>query len=122
MWGRSGGVSVNTMSQKRQKGRWSCRPGLETLEGRRLPAQFGVPWHDATHLSISFVPDGTLIGGHPSDLFATLDAREPTAVWQREILQAFQTWAVEAHVNVSLQADDGSPFGAPGPDQHDPRF
>ena len=110
------------MSHQRRRGWWACRPGFEALEGRRLPAQFGVPWHDATHLSISFVPDGTLIAGQPSDLFKTLDAREPTAVWQREILQAFQTWAVQADINFALVPDGGEPLGTPGPDQHDPRF
>ena len=110
------------MSHHRHRSWWACRPGLEALEGRRLPAQFGVPWHDATHLSISFVPDGTSIAGHPSDLFQTLDAREPTAVWQQEILRAFQTWAVQADINFALVPDGGEPLGTPGPDQHDPRF
>ena len=110
------------MAQRRNR-TWSAgRHGVEALEGRRLLAQFGVPWHDATHLSVSFVPDGTLIGDHGSDLFKALDAREPAYVWQQEILRAFQTWAVEARINFALVPDGGQPLGTPGPDQHDPRF
>ena len=103
--------------------RWTaCRPGFEALEERRLLAQFGVPWHDAKHLTLSFVPDGTSINGQPSDLFQTLNSAQPTADWQREILRAFQTWAVDTHVNFAVTADGGQPFGVPGPDQGDPRF
>src|SRR3954452_4553076 len=110
------------MNHRRHRVWFACRPGLEALERRRVPAQFGVPWHDPKHLSISFVPDGTEVAGHRSDLFGALNAREPAAVWQREVLRAFQTWAVKADVNVSLAADDGEPLGTPGPDQHDPGF
>jgi len=110
------------MTPHRHRDWWACRPGTELLEGRRLPAQFGVPWHDALHLSVSFVPDGTPVASHRSDLFARLDAVQPTTDWQREVLRAFQTWAVEAHINFAVQPDAGLPLGTPGPDQHDPRF
>ncbi|MCA1685512.1 MAG: matrixin family metalloprotease, partial [Planctomycetia bacterium] len=110
------------MRHQRRRGWRGCCPGLEPLERRRLPAQFGVPWNDPTHLSISFVPDGAPIAGHRSDLFAALDAQEPTAVWRQEILRAFQTWAVQADVNFAVVPDGGEPLGAPGSDQHDPRF
>ncbi len=100
----------------------SCRPALEVLEARLVLAQFGVPWHDPTHLSVSFAPDGTSIAGHPSTLFQTLDANEPAAEWQAQILQAFQAWSDQANIDFSVSADGGEPFGTPGPDQHDPRF
>src|SRR3954469_970906 len=92
----------------------ACRPGLEPLEARWVPAQFGVPWHDSTHLTISFVPDGTAIAGRRSDLFRTLDAGQPRADWQREVLEAFQAWAVHARINVALKPDSGDPLGTPG--------
>jgi hypothetical protein len=95
---------------------------VEHLEGRAVPATFGVPWHDANHLTISFAPDGTSIAGHTSSLFQTLDAQQPTAVWQRAILQAFQTWAVQANINIALVSDGGQAFGVSGLPQHDPRF
>ena len=98
------------------------RVSIELLEDRAVPATFGVPWSDPGHLTISFVPDGAAIAGHASNLSATLDAQMPTATWQREILRAFQTWAVNAGVNVALVPDGGQPFGTPGQVQHDPRF
>jgi hypothetical protein len=113
---------VTSMSRYRPQGLRACHPKLEVLEGRRLPAQFGVPWHDADHLTVSLVPDGTQIAGYPSNLFRTLDAQQPTADWQREILRAFQTWAVSAHINFAVKSDGGQPLGIPGPDQGDPRF
>jgi hypothetical protein len=99
-----------------------CRPALESLEGRAVPATFGIPWHDAPNLTLSFAPDGTQIAGHASSLFQTMNAQEPTAVWEREVLRAFQAWAVQANINIGLVADSGDPFGVAGLSQHDPRF
>ena len=118
----SGRESPPIMNRHRSQGRKVFHPGLESLEGRSLPAQFGVPWHDAIHLSVSFMPDGTPIGSDRSDLFRTLNAEQTPTVWQRQILRAFQNWAIQAHVNVSFTTDGGQPMGISGPDQHDPRF
>ena len=49
------------------------RPALESLEDRAVPATFGVPWNDPSHLTLSFAPDGTAIAGHTSSLFQTLE-------------------------------------------------
>jgi hypothetical protein len=98
------------------------RPAIETLEERAVPATFGVPWLDPSHLTLSFVPDGTAIAGHTSSLFGTLNAQQATVTWEREILQAFQTWAVNANINIGLTADGGQPLGAAGDPQHDSRF
>jgi hypothetical protein len=87
-----------------------------------VPATFGVPWHDASNLTLSFAPNGTAIAGHTSSLFQTMNAQEPTAVWERAVLQAFQTWAVNSNINIGLVADSGDPFGVEGQAQHDPRF
>src|SRR5437588_8698870 len=95
---------------------------LEQLEDRIVPAKFGIPWHDANHLTLSLVPDGTPIASHQSNLFQTLDNQIGAGLWQRDLLRAFQTWAVQANVNVGVVADGGQPFGVPGPEQHDPRF
>ena len=97
-------------------------PRPESLERRDVPATFGVPWADPGHLTISFAPDGTSIAGEPSTLSRTLDAQMPTAAWQGEVLRAFQAWAGKAGINLTVVADDGSPFGAAGQSQHDPRF
>ena len=98
------------------------RLGLGRLEERAVPATFGVPWADPSRLTLSFAPDGTSVAGQSSALFQLLNAQQPTAVWQREVLQAFQTWAVQANINIGVVTDGGEPFGVAGPPQHDPRF
>lgn len=98
------------------------RPLLEPLEGRQLPATFGVAWPDPGHLTLSFVKDGTPVGSAPSALATTLDARMPTALWQRTILSAFQAWADLANINIGLVPDGGQPAGQPGPLQGNPNF
>src|SRR6516225_8271029 len=108
------------LSQRRRNRR--RRLDVEFLEGRAVPATFGVPWTDPSRLTLSFAPDGTSIAGHTSSLFQTLNAQQPAAVWQQEILQAFQTWAVQANINIGLVNDGGQAFGIAGPSQHDSRF
>lgn len=98
------------------------RPRFDTLEDRSTPAQFGVPWADPTHLTLSFAPDGTAAVGTPSRLFGALDPAVGRAAWQGAVLRAVQTWSELANVNVGVVADGGQPFGATGPTQGDPRF
>src|SRR5207245_5129619 len=67
--------------------------------------------------------DGTPIAGHTSDLFRTLNRQFSTpADWQREIIQASQTWAVNANISVGMVQDSGTPFGVAGQTQGDSRF
>jgi hypothetical protein len=96
--------------------------GVERLEDRSTPATFGLPWPDATHLTVSLVPDGTRAGALPSQLFQALNASAPSVVWQTEILRALQTWAVQANVNIGLVPDGGQALGATGALESDPRF
>ncbi len=102
--------------------RRSRRFVLEPLEDRCVPATFGNPWPDATHLTLSFAPDTTHLNGQTSSLFKTLNATASTASWERTIFRAFQTWATVSNVNISLVSDGGQPFGIPGRPQSDPRF
>src|SRR5207302_2544787 len=95
---------------------------FELLEDRLTPAQWGIAWPNAGHLSLSFVPDGTSVSGSPSNLFQSLNASAPTAAWEAEILRAFQTWAVNANINIGVVADGGQPLGASGAMQGDARF
>jgi hypothetical protein len=92
------------------------------LEDRTAPAIFGQPWVMPTHLTVSFAPDGTPIGGQVSDLFKTLNAAQPTASWQQTILEAVQAWASQTDLNVGLVSDGGQPFGTPALRQGDTRF
>src|SRR5262249_25489781 len=102
--------------------RSSRQPSLERLEDRCVPATFGTPWPDPSHLTLSFAPDGTVVGDQASTLFSPLNAIAPTAAWQREVLRAFQTWAVQANINIGLVADGGQAFGAAGLPQGDAHF
>lgn len=81
-----------------------------------MPANWGIAWPNAGHLTLSFVPDGTVVDGYHSDLYATLGAHYSTDVWQKEILRAFQAWASQTNINIALVSDDGSPIGS-GPVQ-----
>ncbi len=99
-----------------------ARLEVQRLEERLTPATSGVTWPDGAHLTLSFVPDGTPVGTSQSSLFATLNAEAPAAVWQREILRAFQAWAATTNVNVGVVPDSGAPLGAPGAVQGDKQF
>jgi hypothetical protein len=95
---------------------------VEPLEARDVPASFGVPWGDPTHVSLSFVPDGTLAAHLPSRLTEVLDAQMPTGVWREAILRAARTWSARANIDIGVVADSGDAFGTPGATQTDPRF
>lgn len=94
---------------------------VEALEDRSVPAVFGTPWQDPSHLTISFAPDGTPLAAHGSDLEASLEATHGPE-WQRTVLEAFQKWAVHTNLNFGVRADSGAAFGTPGLEQLDPRF
>jgi len=95
---------------------------VERLEERNLLTAWGIPWPDATHLTLSFAPDGTNVGGQSSVLFQTLDALGPPSAWEGEILRAFQAWADNANINIGVMPDRGVPFGSPGAVQGDSRY
>lgn len=92
--------------------RGKLRLELESLEDRRTPATFGVPWADPRHLTISFAPDQTQISASKSSLFQTLNAQAPTVDWQNEILRAAQSWASTTNVDLGFVNDTGLAFGA----------
>src|SRR5262245_8822657 len=92
----------------------SRRLSLERLEDRCTPSTSGITWPDGAHLTLSFVPDGTQVAGNSSSLFSTLNAIAPTAVWEREIVRAFQTWSSQTNVNVGIVADGGQALGTSG--------
>src|ERR1043165_1048921 len=94
----------------------------ELLEDRCTPTTWGNPWPDPMHLTLSFAPDGTKIGSDTSNLFQTLNQVAPTKTWQTEILRAFQSWASQANINLTVVPDQGQPFGTAGTLQSDARF
>jgi hypothetical protein len=111
----------------RRRSALRTRPSLETLESRVVPAiaMSGNAWPSPQLITLSFMPDGTLIsagstGNVTSDLFATMNARVPTATWQDAIIAAAQTWAQQANLNFSVIPDNGTPAGQGNYQQGDP--
>src|SRR5262249_31330099 len=103
--------------------RRTVRPLLEGLEDRLLLySTLGAQWVYGSRITYSFVPDGTNVGGTPSVLFQTLNARFPTATWQQQFQKAAAAWEAVANINLSQVTDDGSPLGVNGNQQDDPRF
>lgn len=95
---------------------------LEPLEERSLLATVGAPWPQPRDLTLSFAPDGTPIGLHESNLFATLGRQRAASAWQTEVLRAFQLWTAAADLDIGIVPDTGRPFGVAGLAQGDPRF
>jgi hypothetical protein len=111
------------LNAKKRPVKRHTRPTLETLEGRMLLyATTGGSWTEPARITYSIVPDGTSIGGVPSNLQATLNAKFPTATWQQQIDKAAAAWAQVAHIQVVRVPDDGSPIGTSGDQQGDGRF
>src|SRR5512135_2319071 len=105
----------------------STRPVLEALEDRKLLSFSleGGQWTYGSRITYSFMPDGTNVGGLPSDLFRTLEAASPSspnpdAAWQQQFQQAAAIWQAVANINLVQVPDNGEPFGAPGNQQGDP--
>jgi hypothetical protein len=102
------------------------RPRLEELESRLvLYSTTGNAWPSPQLITLSFVPDGTLMtsgtnGNVYSDLFSTFNARWATNVWQAEILKAAQLWAQAANINFTVVSDNGTPSGGGNYQQGDP--
>jgi hypothetical protein len=117
------GVRARRDQTRRPDRARAARPAVEGLEGRLLLASAtGARWAAPRRITYSFVPDGTSIGGVPSNLQATLDARFPGAGWKGEFAQAAAAWQKAADVNFARVADDGSPIGVAGHQQGDARF
>ncbi len=95
------------------------RPAVEGLETRVvLYSATGNAWPNPQLITISFMPDGTSLGGgKTSNLFSTFNANSSLAgKWQNVILQAAQEWAQQANINFAVVPDDGAPQGY-GPDE-----
>src|SRR5262249_50152499 len=79
------------------------QPNLEGLEDRLLLySTLGAQWTYGSRITYSFMPDGTNVGGVPSALFQTLNARFPTASWQQQLKVAASLWENVTNVNMSL--------------------
>jgi Matrixin len=101
----------------------AARPQLEGLEDRLLLySDLGDQWTYSSRMTYSFMPDGTSVGGVPSALFQTLNAKFATATWENQIEQATALWEGATNANLALVSDGGQPVGTAGDQQDDPRF
>src|SRR5436309_13529951 len=81
----------------------SARPVLEGLEDRvLLYSTTGAEWTYPVAITYSIVPDGTSIGGTPSNLNQTLAGK---AGWQQQIQKAAAVWEAVSHINVVQVSD-----------------
>jgi len=90
-------------------------PALEGLESRVvLYSASGNVWPSPQLITISFMPDGTNLGGGvSSNLISTFNSKSSLAGnWENVILQAAQTWAQQTNINFAVVGDDGAPEGS----------
>ena len=99
------------------------RPAVEPLEGRVLMyAAPGNRWQEVAAITISFVPDGTNLGGATSNLNATLDNRFGAGNWQNAVMDAAAWWESQANLNLIVVTDNGAPVGSGNYQQGNPGF
>ena len=78
------------------------RPSIESLESRVvLYSATGNAWMNPAVVTISFMPDGTNLGGNVSNLQSTFNSNAGLKGWQNVILQAAQVWAQQTNLNPS---------------------
>jgi hypothetical protein len=107
-----------------------ARLWLEALESRLVPYSLsGDAWVHPELITISFVPDGTILGSNSSgyiysNLQSTFNSHPywTQATWQNQILRAAQVWAQQTNVNFAVVADNGAPIGSGSYQQGDPGF
>jgi hypothetical protein len=101
-----------------------ARPCLESLESRLvLYSVSGNAWPHPQLITISFMPDGTNLGGVNSNLASTFNANPRlNGQWQNVILKAAQVWAQQTNINFAVVPDDGAPFGSGNYQQGDPGY
>ena len=97
---------------------------IEGLEDRLLLySTLGAGWTYGSRITYSIAPDGTDIGGIPSDLYQGLATRgiTPTQI-QEAIQKAAAEWEASTNINLVMVSDNGSPYGIAGNQQGDSRF
>jgi hypothetical protein len=115
------------LGSPRSRGQYRARLEVESLEVRIVPyALSGGAWPQPQLITISFVPDGTIVGttntGYAySNLFAKMNAKFGSpSVWETQILKAAQSWAAQTNINFDIVADSGTPIGQGAYQQGDP--
>ncbi len=102
------------------------RPSLrvEAFEDRLTPYSVsGNAWPIPDRITVSFVPDGTLVNGVASNLQATFNTKfGAAATWQNVFKEAAQVWAQQTNINFVFVADSGAATGSGSYQQGDPAF
>ncbi|SIO24396.1 Matrixin [Singulisphaera sp. GP187] len=113
---------IRDRDRDRARARTLC-PAVEGLEDRKLLSTAnGGHWYYPIRITYSFMPDGTSIGGVPSNLFQSLNAIAPTTTWQDQFRKAAAIWQQVAGFNIVEVPDSGDPVGGVGNQQNDPRY
>ena len=96
-----------------------ARPWREWSRAIVLYSASGNVWPNPQVITISFMPDGTNLGGGvSSNLFSTFNSKSSLAGnWQNVILQAAQTWAQQTNINFAVVPDNGAPEGSGSQEQ-----
>ena len=95
---------------------------VERLEDRTTPTVWGNPWPDPQHMTLSFAPDGTDIGGSAGACSLSSSRESTSRLADSRSSAAFQTWAALGNINLSLTSDGGDPLGTAGPVQGSPLY
>src|SRR5262249_15481396 len=92
----------------------SSGPRPENLASRVVPySNTGNVWPHPELITISFMPDGTNLGGVTSNLVSKFNARFGSAsAWQNQVLKAAQQWAAQTNINFRLVTDSGAASGS----------
>ncbi len=109
----------NSKRSSKHRSRRGLTPAFEGLESRLvLYSASGNAWPNPEVIRISFMPDGTeLGGGYTSNLNASFNGNSSLdGKWQNVILEAAQEWAQQTNINFIVVPDDGAPEGS-GPDE-----
>jgi hypothetical protein len=100
---------------------------VEQLESRLVPyAATGNAWPSPQLVTVSFVPDGTILGCNgssylTSNMFSVWNAHFGSpAVWQNQILKALQAWGQQTNINFTVVPDNGASLGSGSSQQGDP--
>ena len=104
-----------------------ARLTVEPLDARIVPyALSGNAWIHPELVTLSFVPDGTVLGMNSngyitSNLFSSFNARFGSeAAWRTQILKAAQVWAQHTNLNFTVIGDNGGDIGSGAYQQGDP--
>lgn len=113
---------VHNPGVERSSTRRKSLPLVESLEGRVvLYSATGNAWPNPALITVSFMPDGTDLGGVSSNMFAAFNGNAALINrWQNQVLQGLQLWAQQTNINFSVVPDDGAPEGTGAFQQGDP--